>query len=49
MVLETDKLAVPVLPTNFDGLPQEVIDYLMQVNDYLQAVHRDMRKIGGVV
>ena len=47
MELETNKLAVPVLPAAFGELPPDVVDYLRQVNDYLQAAHRDLQKLGG--
>ena len=47
MDLETAALTVPVLPTSLDNLPPEIVDYLLRVNDYLQAVHRDIQKLGG--
>lgn len=45
--LETTKLPVPVLPSGLAELPESVQQYLYDMDNYLQALHRDVQKLGG--
>lgn len=44
--LETSKLAVPVLPHAISELPESVQQYLYEMDNYMQAMHRDIQKLG---
>lgn len=44
--LETKRIPVPVLPIDIDQLPDSVKQYLYDMDNYLQALHRDVQKLG---
>lgn len=45
--LEIDKLAVPIPPILPADLPVEVTIYMKQMQDFLQAMQRDIQKLRG--
>lgn len=47
LILETDKLAVPVPPLLPADIPVEVTMYMKQLQDFLQALQRDVQKLRG--
>lgn len=49
VVLEIKTLPVPVPPVMGDDIPLEIKQYITEVNDYLTAVSRDIKKIGELV
>lgn len=49
IVMESAKLSVPVPPVMGDNVPLEIQQYIIQVHDYLNAVSRDLKKIGDLV
>ena len=47
--LETAKMSPPLAPTLPVDTPIELVLYMQQMQDYMQALHRDIKKLGDAV